>query len=109
MRADEYESVIECLIELIRLQNKRINQFQLLETRNQQRRSQKPGDSKLQVFMDVFDGLYGDNGSDVEEKNFVYELVKTGKFTEDEAYNYLKKAVQFAQIYERKTGVYAKA
>ena len=42
-------------------------------------------------------------------KNFINELVKTGKFTEDEARNYLKKAMQNGQIYERKSGFYAKA
>ena len=65
--------------------------------------------SKLKIFMDVFNGLSGEDKNDVEEKNFVYELVKTGKFTEDEATSYLKKAMQNGQIYERKTGFYAKA
>ena len=109
MRAEQYESIIECLLELIRLQSQTINDLKVLREIQAKTRTQKREDSKLQVFMDVFDGLYGDNGNDVGEKNFVLELIKTGKFTEDEAYNYLKKAVQFAQIYERKTGVYAKA
>ena len=65
--------------------------------------------SKLKVFMDVFHGLSGEDKNDVEEKNFVYELVKTGKFNEDEATVYIKKAMQNGQIYERKTGFYAKA
>jgi replicative DNA helicase Mcm len=65
--------------------------------------------SKLKVFMDVFNGLSGEDKNDVEEKNFVYELVKTGKFTEDEATSYIKKAMQNGQIYERKSGFYAKA
>src|SRR5215207_4251385 len=65
--------------------------------------------SKLKVFMDIFNGLSGEDKNDVEERNFVYELVKTGKFTEDEATSYIKKAMQNGQIYERKTGFYAKA
>jgi replicative DNA helicase Mcm len=59
--------------------------------------------------MDIFNGLSGEDKNDVEERNFVYELVKTGKFTEDEATSYIKKARQNGKIYERKTGFYAKA
>ncbi len=65
--------------------------------------------SKLKAFMDVFNGLSGEDKNDVEEKIFVHELVKTGKFTEDDANSYIKKAMQNGQIYERKTGFYAKA
>src|SRR5919198_4621291 len=65
--------------------------------------------SKLKVFIEIFMALSGQDRNDVEEKNFINELIKTGKFTEDEARNYLKKAMQNGQIYERKSGFYAKA
>jgi replicative DNA helicase Mcm len=65
--------------------------------------------SKLKMFIEIFTALSGQDRNDVEEKNFINELVKTGKFTEDEARNYLKKAMQNGQIYERKSGFYAKA
>jgi hypothetical protein len=65
--------------------------------------------SKLKTFTDVFNGLSGEDKNDVEEKNFVDELVKTGKFTEDEAKEFIRKAMQNGQIYERRAGFYAKA
>jgi replicative DNA helicase Mcm len=65
--------------------------------------------SKLKLFMEVFNGISGQDKNDVEEKNFINELVKTGKFSEDEARTYVKKAMQNGQIYERRSGFYAKA
>lgn len=65
--------------------------------------------SKLKLFMEVFNGISGQDKNDVEEKNFINELVKTGKFSEDEARTYMKKAMQNGQIYERRSGFYAKA
>ena len=65
--------------------------------------------SKLKTFTDVFNGLSGEDKNDVEEKNFIDELVKTGKFTEDEARDFIRKAMQNGQIYERRAGFYAKA
>ena len=65
--------------------------------------------SKLKVFMEVFNALSGQDKNDVEEKNFINELAKTGKFTEEEARTFIKKAMQNGQIYERKSGFYAKA
>jgi replicative DNA helicase Mcm len=65
--------------------------------------------SKLKLFMEVFNGISGQDKNDVEEKNFINELVKTGKFSEDEARTYVKKAMQNGQIYERRPGFYAKA
>ena len=65
--------------------------------------------SKLKTFNDVFNGLSGEDKSDVEEKNFVDELVKTGKFTEDESKDFIRKAMQNGQIYEKRAGFYAKA
>jgi replicative DNA helicase Mcm len=65
--------------------------------------------SKLKMFMEIFNALSGQDRNDVEEKNFVNELSRTGKFTEDEARTFIKKALQNGQIYERKSGFYAKA
>ena len=65
--------------------------------------------SKLKTFTDVFNGLSGEDKSDVEEKNFINELMKSGKFTEDEAKEFIRKAMQNGQIYERRAGFYAKA
>ncbi len=65
--------------------------------------------SKLKIFMDVFNALSGQDKNDVEEKNFINELVQTGKFDEDGAKSFLRKAMQNGQIYERRSGYYAKA
>src|ERR671932_2718368 len=65
--------------------------------------------SKLKMFIEIFTALSGQDRNDVEEKNYFNELIKIGKFTEDEARSYLKKAMQNGQIYERKSGFYAKA
>ena len=65
--------------------------------------------SKLKLFMEVFNALSGQDKSDVEEKNFINELIQTGRFSEDDAKNFLNKAMQNGQIYERRSGFYAKA
>lgn len=65
--------------------------------------------SKLKLFMEIFSELSGKDKEDIDEKNFIDELTKTGKYTEDEARNYIRKAMQNGQIYERRPGFYAKA
>ena len=62
--------------------------------------------SKMQLFMDVMKSLEGDEKRPVEEKAFVKELIKTDKFTEDEARKYLKKLQRESAIYESKPGHY---
>ena len=62
--------------------------------------------SKMQLFMDVMKSLEGDEKRPVEEKIFVKELVKTGKFTEEEARKYIKKLQRESAIYESKHGHY---
>jgi replicative DNA helicase Mcm len=64
--------------------------------------------SKLKLFMEIFNALSGADKNDVEENNFINELIKTGKFSEEEAKTYIMKAMQNGQIYERKSGFYAK-
>jgi replicative DNA helicase Mcm len=65
--------------------------------------------SKLKLFIEIFNALSGEDKNDVSERNFIDELINTGKFTEDEAKTYLRKAMQNGQIFERKAGFYAKA
>ncbi|HEX9318964.1 MAG TPA: minichromosome maintenance protein MCM [Nitrososphaeraceae archaeon] len=65
--------------------------------------------SKLKLFMEIFNALSGPDKNDVEEKNFINELIKTGKFSEEEGKIFIKKAMQNGQIYERRSGFYAKA
>ncbi len=62
--------------------------------------------SKLQLFMDVLKSLEGDSKTPVEEKLFVKELTKTGKFTEEEAKNFVRRMLREASIYESKPGHY---
>ncbi len=62
--------------------------------------------SKMQLFMDVMKSLEGDDKRPVEEKTFVKELVKTGKFTEEESRKYIKKLQRESAIYESKPGHY---
>jgi replicative DNA helicase Mcm len=65
--------------------------------------------SKLKLFMEIFSSLSGEDKNDVEENVFIGELEKTGKFTESDARNFIKKAMNDGQIYERKPGYYSKA
>ena len=65
--------------------------------------------SKLKLFMEIFNALSGQDKNDVEEKSFIQELTQTGRFSEDDAKNFINKAMQNGQIYERKSGYYAKA
>ena len=62
--------------------------------------------SKMQLFMDVLKSLEGDHKMAVEERLFIKELVKSGKFTEEEARNYLRRMLREASIYESKPGHY---
>jgi len=62
--------------------------------------------SKMQLFMDVLKSLEGDNKEAVEEKMFVKELEKSGKFTEEQARNYIRRMLREASIYESKPGHY---
>jgi replicative DNA helicase Mcm len=65
--------------------------------------------SKMQLFMDILKSLEGDNKIPVEEKIFIDELIKTEKFSEADAHNYIKKMLKEGTIYERKVGHYNKA
>jgi len=62
--------------------------------------------SKLQMFMEILRTLEGEPKSSVPEQGFVDELVKSDKFSEEEARIYIRKMVRDASIYESKPGQY---
>lgn len=64
--------------------------------------------SKRKLFLDVFNSLSGHDKNPVEEKTLVDELAKTGRFTEDEARHFIKKASEEGTIYEAKPGSYSR-
>ena len=65
--------------------------------------------SKQKLFMEVFNGLSGSDNNPVEDKNLVAELVKTGRFSEEEARTQINKFSREGRIYENKPGFWAKA
>jgi len=60
--------------------------------------------SKLATFMEILKSLEGEPQSPVLEQTFVDELVKSEKFNEEEARNYIRRMVRDATIYESKPG-----
>jgi len=64
--------------------------------------------SKEKQFMEVFRGLAGSENNDVENKVLVDELVKTGKFSDEEARKFIQKFNREGQIFERRPGFWAK-
>ena len=62
--------------------------------------------SKMQLFMDVLKGLEGEPKKSVPEELLYEELVKTEKFTDDEARNIVRKMTRESSIYESKPGHY---
>ena len=62
--------------------------------------------SKLQMFMEILRTLEGEPKSSVPEQDFVDELVKSDKFSEEEARNYIRRMIRDASIYESKPGHY---
>jgi replicative DNA helicase Mcm len=59
--------------------------------------------------MEVFKGISGPDNNEVEDKNLVAELVKTGRFTDEEARTQISKFNREGRIYERRPGFWAKA
>ena len=62
--------------------------------------------SKLQMFMEILRTLEAEPKSSVPEQGFVDELVKSDKFSEEEARNYIRRMIRDASIYESKPGHY---
>ena len=56
--------------------------------------------------MEILQTLEGEPKKPVEESKLIEELVKTEKFTEEEARNIVRKMVREASIYESKPGHY---
>jgi replicative DNA helicase Mcm len=65
--------------------------------------------TKMQLFMDIFKSLAGDEKKPVDPKILVKELVKSGKFTEEEGYSWIRKMHQSGTIYETRDGHYNRA
>lgn len=64
------------------------------------------GVSKMRLFMDIVRGLEGSPKSPVEEKKLLEELTKSGKFTDSDATDYIRKMQQDGTIYESRPGHY---
>ena len=62
--------------------------------------------SKLQMFMEILRTLEGEPKSSVPEQGFVDELVKSDKFSEEQARDYIRRMIRDASIYESKPGHY---
>ncbi|MGB9659038.1 MAG: LAGLIDADG family homing endonuclease [Nitrososphaerales archaeon] len=62
----------------------------------------------LETALDIFKTLEGPQKNPVEGKAFIDELVKTGKFTQEEAQRMLQTLNRSGQIYEVKPGFYRK-
>lgn len=62
--------------------------------------------ARNQLFMDIVKLLEGDHKSPVEEKLLIRELVKSEKFTEEEARSFLRKRLREADVYESRPGFY---
>ncbi|MBI2184777.1 MAG: minichromosome maintenance protein MCM [Thaumarchaeota archaeon] len=62
----------------------------------------------LETALDIFKTLEGAQKNPVDGKVFVQELVKTGRFTEEDAKRMLNSLYRSGQIYEVKTGFYRK-
>ncbi len=65
--------------------------------------------SKMKLFLDIFNALSGKDQNPVEEQALITELVKTGKFTEDDAKEWIRKALSNGMIYEVRQGFYKRA
>jgi len=70
-------------------------------------RSKNETDHRLGLFMDVFRALADDNKYDVEKESLIDELILTGRFTEQDVVEHIKKAQQNGLIFERKVNTYA--
>jgi len=62
--------------------------------------------SKLTMFMEILRSLEGEPKSSVPEQEFVDELAKSDKFSEEEAREYIRRMIRDASIYESKPGHY---
>lgn len=92
---------LEEILDMVKSRREELELKENLATRLEKQSSEG---NKIKLFIEVFNTLTSQGMNDVGTKNFIDELVKTSKFTEDEARNYVKKAMQNGQIFERKAG-----
>ncbi len=62
--------------------------------------------TKIQLFMNILQSLEGDHKMPVDERLFVKELVKSEKFTEEQAREYIRRIHKDGTIYESKPNHY---
>lgn len=66
--------------------------------------------SKMKTFFDVFKSLAGFDNNEVDERVLIVEVIKTGKFQdENDVRATFKKAVREGLIYERRPGYWSKS
>lgn len=106
MNNQEYEKIIGILLDrIIKLEEMK----QVYEDTLKPSLSPHIEVSKLKIFIQVFEALSGTDKHDVGQLNLSDELIRTGKFTANEAAVYIRKAIQNGQIYERNPNMLAKA
>lgn len=98
---EEYKTIIRALIN----ENNRLT-AELKDTSA----NSKPASeiSKLKLFMEIFNALSGQDKNDVNIERFISELVSTGRFTEDDAKTFVRRSRENGEIYERRSGYFAK-
>jgi len=62
--------------------------------------------SRMQLSMDTLSELEGELKKPVEERILIQEIIKSGKFNEEESRNYIRRMLRNASIYESKPGFY---
>ena len=97
------------LEEILDMVKSRREELELKENLNTRLEKSGSEGNKIKSFIEVFNTLTSQGMSDIGTKNFIDELVKTSKFTEDEARTCVKKAMQNGQIFERKAGWLSKS
>ena len=64
--------------------------------------------TKMQLFMDILHDLQGDMGNPAEHETLIKAMVDAGKFTADDAPDYIRKLCRDGIIYQRWPGHYSK-
>ena len=62
----------------------------------------------METALEIIDKLQGAEGEPVEEKKLIEELIKTGKFTREDAYKIINILLRNGQIYEVRRGFYSR-
>jgi hypothetical protein len=80
---------------------------QLLGIDKDRSKNKIEADHRLRLFIDIFRAISGENRYDVKKEDLIEELINTGRFTEQDVIEYIKKAQQNGLIFERKVDTYA--